>query len=365
VAAIHTSQPPGAPPRITPIGKLAGKVPESKHLQLGIAPEILGPLTKLLIDADAARIHVQDIPGTSFDPLVDAKSLGEIIPDLKAYGDDVEIWCELVLAEPMAVNNVEGEGNEGGDHKTLEFEIPRVLISMAIKTDPSEREWTPYAEFDVRIAQQAQTMLVASQTRTPALKLAWSGTPKIEVSGRFAPGYSPKNSQLNVQEIQRILQQGWKGWTQSGPLSQTTIPDVTFGLARLRLSEFDWSPPYLNIGFGVPAVRIFNSSNAPLVYEVKGPTSGWGGPYTLEAGKKHEYQAAYPLTYRRRAEGRSVMYTLDAGTSFEFRAPQEGGPPQLFQAREETFSPPEPGDEKSGDPQEANNSRQKSEAKSR
>src|SRR6185295_16734597 len=95
--------------------------------------------------------------------------------------------------------------------------------------------------------------------------------------------------------------------------------------------------PHLFATFTPPGVKLTNSSKEVFIYETKGPYSDWSTTrYTLEPGKSHEFDIAYPLTYRRNNE----VYTLYPGSHSEFREPITGGPPKLFKAREET--PKEP-----------------------
>src|SRR3972149_10995768 len=68
-----------------------------------MAPHLLEPLTDLLVRADVARIHVLDIPDKTFAAFADPQALAAAIPDLKRYGDKLEVWSELVLVEPLSV----------------------------------------------------------------------------------------------------------------------------------------------------------------------------------------------------------------------------------------------------------------------
>ena len=86
--------------------------------------------------------------------------------------------------------------------------------------------------------------------------------------------------------------------------------------------------------FGPAGVKITNSSDRPLVYETKGPYSGWGGPYTLKPGAAHDFPIAYPMVFRRQVDAGYQMFTLPAGSHSEFRTKVAGTAPQLFKARE-------------------------------
>ncbi len=99
------------------------------------------------------------------------------------------------------------------------------------------------------------------------------------------------------------------------------------------MSEIGWSDPDLYVTFSIPKNKITNTSKVALVYETRGPNSGWGGPYSLQPGKSHVFEIPYPLTYRRRTETGVEVYTLPVGSHSEFRVPLKGGSPRLFEAR--------------------------------
>src|SRR4029078_10082846 len=84
------------------------------------------------------------------------------------------------------------------------------------------------------------------------------------------------------------------------------------------------------------AVTLTKRRKKPLAYETKGPYSGWGGPFTLKPGDTHNYQIAYPLIFRRRANTPTgyQMFTLPPGTHSEYRTKISGTPEALYKARE-------------------------------
>ncbi len=124
----------------------------------------------------------------------------------------------------------------------------------------------------------------------------------------------------------------WKAWTQNGSASQVPVRDVDFGYAKLRLDGVQWSPPVFSVQFDEPGVKITNSSKIDLVYETKDIYSRWSEPYRLKPGKSDEFKIADPLLFRRVVGDQFVQtYTLPAGSHCDFRSPQAGGPPDLYQ----------------------------------
>lgn len=389
---------------VVPVGPAVTAVPQTTSFQLGVAPGMLGPLSEMLIRADVARIHVLDTPAKSMAQMVDPKVMAEAIPDLRRFGDKLEIWSEIVLASPIRVadaaqddrlaqaaqtviarkitspdpkasaeavaGNAAAEASasppQGGAAKTVEsekrepgktdgkdkeqdvpakpsppvpvagmsFQIPKLIISVAIKTGAAGNTWTPYAEFEVDIRQLAEPKMQRANSQTRALSLNWADAAHMEVKGRFAPGYEPEDATLNVEQMKSIFSTGWSEFTNGRSASETVLPDLDFGYTRMRAADVAWRAPYLSASFGPAGVKIVNSSNVPLVYETKGPYSDWGGPFTLPPGSAHDYPISYPLMYRHATSRGLEVYTLPPGSHSEYRAYPPSYPLGMYQVRE-------------------------------
>ena len=115
------------------------------------------------------------------------------------------------------------------------------------------------------------------------------------------------------------------------------ISDVAWYARPLTAGEvaehFDAANLLRNGSFEVSGIRIANSSQESLSYELKGPYSGWGGPYTLAPGEFHKFEVPYAVGYRQAKPQGFTRYTLPAGSSSEYRALELGGPAGLYQAR--------------------------------
>ncbi|MDF1743156.1 MAG: alpha/beta hydrolase-fold protein [Gimesia sp.] len=330
VAALDSTKPKAEVKRLSTVGRSVEKIPQVTELQIGVAPGMLKPLTNMLVKADIARIPVLDIPGHSFDALADPKSLQQAFPDLKQYGADLKIWSELVLTKPIQVDDA-GKPQKT-DSNPFRFVVPQAAISMAIKKSATDKDWIPYAEFSLSVNQNVEPQIVDRSYSKRALRLNWEGSSRLDGSARFAPGYKPKNSQIDQKKFQDLVQAAWDGWTKQGPASVAAIPDIELGFGRYRVKQVNWSSPQLLATFSVPELKITNKTKVELEYELKSPYSDWGGPYKLKPGASHAFDAATPLTYRRKVNNRMQVNTLAAGSHYEFY-PEEG--PQkamLFEA---------------------------------
>jgi hypothetical protein len=322
---------PGKSPQKPEVVELSPTLPEKlselTSLQAGLSPDILEPLTRLLVQADVARIHLLDIPGNTFAKLADRTMLAEAIPELKRY-NNAELWTELSLAEGLRVEDVTKE--EGPTH--VRFHAPKLRITTSLRKPGQTRDLTPVALFEFDLKQAGFVEFIQPTKPTRAFRFGWTGDPEIALQCRFADGYEPENTTINSDLIKQQLQDCWKAWTGLAPVATVLVPDLDFGLTKLRLSSAGWKSPHLFAVFTPPGIKLTNLTEVDFVYETKGPYSDWSSvKYKLEPGKSHEFDISYPLTYRRNGE----MYTLAPGSHSEFRVPLKGGPPQLFQANDQ------------------------------
>ncbi|HXY33584.1 MAG TPA: dienelactone hydrolase family protein [Planctomycetaceae bacterium] len=382
-AAIDPRKAPAKPVVERSAGVELSAVGTGSELNVGVAPDVLQPLTKMLIDGDVARINVLDIPEKSFAAFADRKALSQVLPDLAAAPADTQIWAELRLASPISIRDggsatsseaqpavaqkkssdqkknsdevritamkanspdaaaksAAGSDSASGSPpaatRPFEFVVPKAVISVAIKENPSASNWTPYAEFDVDLVQRATATMLHRGFSERALRIDWAGEPEVKATAHFAPGAAPKNSDIQTDKLREMFVAAWRNWTHNGPASQVPVSDVDFQYAKLRLDGVNWSPPVLSVLFDEPGIKITNSSNAPLIYETKDLYSPWSSEITLAPGKSHEFKVSEPLLYRRVVNGEFAQtYTLPVGLQYEFRSLPTGGQPNLYRVRE-------------------------------
>ncbi len=330
-AAIDPRKTPKQPEIVDLKTSLPADVSSIRSLQVGLAPEVLDPLTELLVKSDVARIHLLDIPGDTFAKLADRAFLTEAIPELKRHAD-AELWSELSLGGGIHVDDV---GEKDGPTR-VQFHVPKLLITTSVipggaVVSGGPRQAQPVVVFEIDLKQTGFAELIKPDSQTRAVRFGWDGDTQLILKCRFADGYQAENSTIDNDAINARLLECWKAWTALAPVTTATIPDLDFGLAKLRLSSAGWATPHLFATFTPPGVKVTNLTEVDFVYETKGPYSDWSNAkYKLEPGKTHDFDISYPLTYRRDGE----IYTLAPGSHSEFRVPIKGGPARLFQARE-------------------------------
>ncbi len=324
-AAINSQKAPQKPTLIDLKSELPVELSKQVALQVGLAPDVLEPLTNLLIQSDVARIHVLDIPENTFAKFADRAFMAEAIPDLNRYQDS-EIWSELSLASGISVGDVTAKDGP----TRVQFSTPKVLITTSIVTSNAPLMLKPIAVLEIDLKQNGFAELIKPNSQTRSIKLGWDGEPILKMTSRFADGYEPTDKTLKNEVLEVAMRDSWKAWIGLAPVTSANIPDLDLGLTKMRLNDAGWATPHLFATFTPPGVKLTNLSKEVFTYETKGPYSDWGGPYKLEPGSSHDYEISYPLTYRRNGE----VYSLFPGSHSEFRVPKTGGAPRLFQASE-------------------------------
>jgi hypothetical protein len=330
-AAVDPAKPPKQV-RVAPVaGPSVADVPRTTKLQVGVAPQMLAPLTEMLVDADVARIHMADTPSQSMARLAETATIVEIIPELKRFGDRLEVSSELVLAGPINFIDLPASG-EGDRKPRLAIDVPRAKVLVSIKTDPATEKWTPCAEFDVSLRQGVSPELRKPTALTRAVGIVWDDKAQIDVKGHFVEGFQAQDATIDVEKVRSLFDAGWDEYVHGGP-AQIDLHDIDLGFSRLRAAEVGWSSPDLYAVFGAPGVKLTNSTDKPMVYQTKGPYSDWGGPYTLPPGGTHEFPISYPMVFRRQSGAGYQMFTLPVGSHSEYRE-LKPGQGVLYQARE-------------------------------
>lgn len=325
-AAVNPAKAPKTVHAVQPVGPAVTSVPQTTKLQAAVAPEMLGPLSQLLVDSGVAHIHVADTHSQELAKLAEVSVISETLPDLKRYGQGLEVRSELMLAGPINIVDAPGQSPQ--------LESTQIKLLVSIKPDASAADFKPCAEFEVTVRQPFEPKLVRPTSLTRAVAFDPHAPAEIEIKGGFVSGYEPMDSLVDIDRLRGQFAAGWDEFFKGNGPPQASIPDIDLGYDKLRAQEIGWAPPSLYAVFGPPGVKITNSSDKPLVYETKGPYSDWGGPYTLKPGAAHDFPITYPMLFRRHVGAGYQMFTLPVGSHSEFRTKVPGTPENLYKARE-------------------------------
>lgn len=334
VAAYDSRSAPDEPKRVELAGSDTVKSVTGEHFRFGVAPGLMEPLAVQVVADDAARAHVSDMPMKNLQPLGDAATLREIVPDLKRH-PDARVRAVFRLAGPLRLGRGEGDAADA-----IVFEMPKVVCSIALQTSTS-KDWTPFIEVEANLRHAARPAVVLHTPSTRDLALQWLGKATIESKAHFASGYQPTDDKIDESRIRDILAAAWQEWTEAGALAKVPLDDIDLGFSKLRADNVGWDGAYLSTTFAPAGLIVRNLTGQAITYEIKGPYSDWGGPYTLEPQKDHRFEIAYPVTCRFRANKAEKVYTLPAGSRFEFQSAEDGRF-DLYASREDLLSETRP-----------------------
>ena len=316
--------------RVEGAGATLERLPTDKALHAMVAPQVLTPLTEMAVEADQLRLDLLDIPEPLFAKMTDRATLQELIPDLKQYGDTLQVRASLHVTRPLeAGDSAQSTGDTA--KKPFEFRAHGIQIAVSIKTD-AQSPWKPCAVFELNVAEQVRANLKKPAHDQRIVSLDWQPETSVTSSARFAEGYSAKDSTINSDAYAVMFKQAWRTFSKGTSVTSMEVPDLAIGSSKLRLNNIGWTSPLVEVTYHLARIKITNRSNEPFTYETKAPTSAWGEPLTLKPGDSHEFEIPYPLTYRRKTDKGLEVYTLPAGSHSEFRIPLSGGAPRLFAA---------------------------------
>lgn len=309
-------------------------------LQVGISPRMLGPLTQLLVESDVAQINVLDIPGDAFVDLARRERLVDVIPKIAGYPENAEIRTELVLTKPMSLQresspaNVtlpaadEPAVNVSTQSGVLQLNAPGALLRIAVR-EP-DGSWTPAAEYELSVSQRI-TIQVNRMEESSGVRLLPAADVRVIVpQGRTLIGGPTAAEDAARTIVATMFSDAWNAWITGESFTETQVAALDFQQTRLQLQDILLADDTIMTSFDIPPVRIANLSDEVHMYELKGPASGWGGPYGLEPGESHRYDLDYSLSYRWTSNGKTNVYTLKPGSESEVRVPYSGGPATLF-----------------------------------
>ena len=313
-------------------------------LQVGISPRILRPLTQLLVESDIAQINVLDIPGDAFADLTRRDRLMNVIPNVADYPEDLELQTELVLIKPMNLQRElspvspsqpasgESAANASTPSGVLHLNAPEAVLRIAFRESGSSK-WTLAAEFELSVSQRITVQVTRTEETSGVRLLPAADVQVIVPRGRLLIGEQSAADDAARTIVATMFSDAWNAWIAGETFAETQVAALDFQQTRLQLQDIRLADDAIVASLDISPVRITNLSDEVHMYELKGPASGWGGPYELEPGKSHRYDLDYSLSYRWKSHGKTIVYTLKPGSESEFRVPSGGGPAAVFRKR--------------------------------
>lgn len=311
----------------TGVGAALDAVDDST-LSVAIAPSILRPLSQLLVESQAARINVLDIPGDAFTILTDRERLAAFLPELDRLPPTTEVRAELVLPEPLDLTAA-----STSNAAELLLQASAAVLEISTRTSTTE-PWVPQADVLLQLQQQV-AVSVETQEEFSNVTISPAGEVDVAVAALSTADLQSSLSPAAQMELRDLFAEAWNHWLSGQVLNESTLPSLDFQQTRLLLKKIQLHNGTVVAGFAIPPIRIENKTDDEHRYQVKSPTGSWSETRVLPPGDFHRYDIEYSLTYRWTQDGTTTVYTLKPGSESEFRVPVDGGPPTLFRKRVE------------------------------
>jgi poly(3-hydroxybutyrate) depolymerase len=338
---------PGLNPPECAIRRIQGKplsfddIPKSPGFQIGISGGMLGGITSAMIAADAATSDLLDLNAVGFAPFRDRRQMCQLIPDLERYGEQLQVRTLTTLLEPVDMMNPDEGGKSlqavtSWEHEShvsnqFAFAMPKVRLTVEIKTSPDQEKWQPCAQADVNLRQALKMHLVKPGFDQRMIDVEATDKAQASAVARFADGYQPQNATLRADEFASLFAKGWQSGGQMQLMREMGAKDMHMGNTTFRVSDVGWLEPFC-VKFLEPAhTRITNSTPDAVDYYTRVAASDWGGPYHLTPGKSHEFNVPYPLIVYYRTRDGVFTRTVPLGTQCELSVTPSSADAPLMQ----------------------------------
>ena len=298
------------PPKQMPsVGMTLGSLPHSDELHLVIAPEVLAPLTQLMIDADGGRINVLDLPEPLFHRIANPAALHRAFPQLGEAVDSCDV--EVALMKPFELVSQ----RDRGDLRITRFTLtaPQAALNVyserkavATAVSPVVSSFSPVqleAALTFRLDQPILGSLIRPSYAERAFQQDWqpgqfpADSRKFQLKNASPQEFSPEST-----EWFELFQQAWANWEkrQSSP---SVVDDLRVGDALLRCESVTARDgivtprglkQVLDFEFQPPPLRLRNESSQPLEYQIRAPGTYFGETFQLKPGACRDH-----IRYRR------------------------------------------------------------------
>jgi hypothetical protein len=322
VSAVHRIERP-----IVPFDRM----PRSAGLQMGLGGAALEGITAAATDAGSATVDVRDLNMKEFARLGDLTELRQAIPDLARYDERTEVRTLLHAVEPFFFaagydsNSFESQmvsPTRLADMLSIRMPHLRLVVQTKSQSDPST--WSPVAEFDMSVSQQMRVSLQRPTFETRQTTIERPTGVQVSVDGRLLPEYDAIDTTLHPEHMGRLFEDAWNATGRLQLAETFDGKDTVVGQARFRLNDIGWFDPYLMKSYLPARSRLKNDGLTPFVYEIRGPFTPWGGPYTLPPGQSHDFTVPYPLTVRRAGGKDESTSSLPMGAQLVLEASGDG-----------------------------------------
>ena len=317
---------PSPVPVVRASAPVAYNVEKTPDLQVGVAVDVIDHLTAIIAGTPSAQVYVSDLPDRPFRELTKLSTLSRAIPGLNRYPPDSEVWGAIRLENPVRLRpNV--DSSDDASHSSVLIEAPRISLTLSVvPNQPSPAPKHPASMpqqllvADLEFRQPLMLAMTESPGGDQRLSLAWGSEPHVRATvDRSAEG-TLSDSMIDEGELARLFEQGWQHMHSAQTSQVVELPTISIGESKLEIQNLDWAELCLAAAFRPARTTIRNATQQSLTYHVRGPSSRWSEPRTLNPGEARTYATGSQLTLRPDRDWEFSSVQLPTGTSWEWRS---------------------------------------------
>jgi len=249
VAANDPSASVGKPRELVQVRDLISRVPKAKILQLGFAPDLLDPLTRIAIGGGVARVDVRDTPEPLVRKLGDRAELSKVIPAIATLPPTTELRTEFALTQPISITPTDASASAVRAPMGFRFKIPAAQLIVSTR---DAGDWKPLAVFDLALEHTASLKLLArGREGGQPLEISFPARAKVTMRGSLSPGVVITDRRLQTDRLRVQFEEAWRAFAVKALESKISVSDFEFGDATFPLKDIGWLSPLMSIEFGL------------------------------------------------------------------------------------------------------------------
>lgn len=295
------------PIRNVTVGDETSPAALGRGLEVAVSPRLMTAWGALLAASDVARFHVLDMADAEFRALGTRDFWKQVLPGDPRILQADELETEFVLMAPLAVSTL-----HSADQKPegFQLEIPQLQLQLSART-AGRTTSQPIAAVDFGIIQPVKMGVQKPDFVRREMKMSMISGPKPTVAPRHIdpPANAPD---FNVEKLASQFEAGWNQ-TFTTFAMENVLRDVHRNGFTLRWEAADWTGTHFAVRLERPAIRVRNSTDQPIEYQVQGVQTPWSEPLRLAPGEFHEFRPATALTWRTQGPAGETRFTLPLG----------------------------------------------------
>ncbi len=299
------------PIRPVPAGDEARPTTVGQGLEVAVSPRMVTAWGSLLAASDVARFHILDMADPQFRSLGTREFWQTVLPGDERIAKATELETEFVLMSPLALSSLPAaDGEQNGKPAGFRLEIPKLQLQLASR-EPGRPLPQPLVEVDFGIIQPIKMAIdkPSFAMRKMQMSMVSGPTPTVVPRHIDAPANAPAFDQ---EKLAAQFQAGWNETFTSFAMANQ-LKDMSRGGMTLRWEAADWTGQHFQVRLQRPAIRVRNSSDQPVEYQVRGTQSPWSETLKLAPGEFHEFRPPTALTWRSIMPAETSQFTLPLG----------------------------------------------------